>query len=797
MSWREAFLQASMTSWQLELVPTLVAVVVGVVYIRGFIGIHRSQPARFPWWRAWSFILGEVVLLLAIFSPLDALGGFLLSAHMAQHFLLLMVVPPLLLMGAPANPMLWGLPATVRTDWLGPFLASPVVHRIGYVLVHPITGWISMVTMTWLWHVPVLYELALVDPFWHQVEHGLFLGSAILFWFPVIQPWPSRSIWPRWAMIPYLLTADLQNTIFSAFFAFSPRVIYPIYEQVTPALGLDAMEDQALAAGLMWVPGSIIFVLPIAGVVRTLLRRSGPEGQRERWARAQARSSRAPVESIALPVLGAESPPREAVRAARERRHFDLLKLPLIGPMLASRRGRHAVRLLMLALAVLVVVDGFWGPRTSSMNLAGVLPWTLWRGIAVLLLLVGGNLLCMACPFTLPRTLAGRFLPRKLSFPRALRTKWFAVGLVVCWLWAYEVLALWDSPAGTAWVVIGYFVAAFLVDAFFRGASFCKYVCPIGQFHFVQSMVSPVEVAPRDASVCAECTTQECIRGSATVAGCGTDLFLPRKVGNLDCTFCLDCADACPRDNVGIKATSLGSGLTFPDWRSSLGRLSDRLDWSALLLVLVFGAFANATGMTAPILDWQDDLTATWGFQTHAMAATILLGFELLVLPALVAVALVLILPRSVGPTPVGLNHRGWLGRSALALVPLGVVMWVVHYQFHFVTSWAAIIPISHRALLDVSGGSLEGLLGTPSWSAACCAPVPPWLLEVEILLLNLGFVMSWAIAFAFARAALPTARTARVLLGILPLGVVQFALLLWGIWIVLQPMQMRGTLLP
>jgi hypothetical protein len=179
------------------------------------------------------------------------------------------------------------------------------------------------------------------------------------------------------------------------------------------------------------------------------------------------------------------------------------------------------------------------------------------------------------------------------------------------------------------------------------------------------------------------------------------------------------------------------------------------------------------------------------------MAATILLGFELLVLPALVAVALVLILPRSVGPTPVGLNHRGWLGRSALALVPLGVVMWVVHYQFHFVTSWAAIIPISHRALLDVSGGSLEGLLGTPSWSAACCAPVPPWLLEVEILLLNLGFVMSWAIAFAFARAALPGARTSRVLLGILPLGVVQFALLLWGIWIVLQPMQMRGTLLP
>ena len=96
MSWREAFLQASMTSWQLQLLPTIIAIVVGAIYLRGFIGNHRSQPGRYPWWRAWSFILGELVLLLSIFSPLDALGGFLLSAHMAQHFLLLMVVPPLL-----------------------------------------------------------------------------------------------------------------------------------------------------------------------------------------------------------------------------------------------------------------------------------------------------------------------------------------------------------------------------------------------------------------------------------------------------------------------------------------------------------------------------------------------------------------------------------------------------------------------------------------------------------------------------------------------------------------------------
>ena len=785
MSWREALLEASLGSWNIEFWPTVIAILVGAIYLRGFIGTARTMPTRFPAWRALCFLAGELVVLFSIFSPLDALGGYLLSAHMVQHFLLLVIAPPLILLGAPAIPLLRGLPASVRNDWVGPFLASRVVRRIGHVLVHPITGWTSMVVATWVWHIPTLYELALVDSGWHQFEHAVFLTTAILFWFPVIQPWPSRSVWPRWAMIPYLLLADLQNTVFSAFFSFSPRVVYPVYEQVTPTLGIDPMDDQAFAGGFMWVPGSIAFILPIAWIIRGMMRKRGPEAQRARLL-GQSRPVRA-ARSMALPVL-AES---------RSTRRTDLLRLPVIGPVLASRKGRHAIRFVMLALAVIVVVDGFWGPRASSMNLAGVLPWTHWRGIAVLLLLVGGNLLCMACPFTLPRTLAGRFLPRRFTFPRALRTKWLAVALVAGWLWAYEVLALWDSPAMTAWIVVGYFVAAFLVDAFFRGAAFCKYVCPIGQFHFVQSLASPFQVSPRDAQVCAECTTQECIRGSDRVEGCGTDLFLPKKVGNLDCTSCLDCADACPKDNVGIIATKVGSDLSFEGWRSSVGRLVDRVDFSALLYLLVFGAFANAMGMTAPILMWQDELTMSYGFDTHAPIATALLLFEIVLLPLVVAFLLGWILRRTIGPPPVGSLTRGWIGRSALALVPLGVVMWIVHYQFHFLTSWAAVVPVSHRALLDVSGGGLESVLGTPSWSQACCAPAPDWLLNFEIVLLNIGFVVSWALALTFARAALPSARTLRVFIGVLPLGLVQLGLLAWGIWIVLQPMQMRGTLLP
>ena len=785
MSWRNALFESASGAWTLEFWPTVLVLLVSAIYLRGFIGASRTMPSRFPWSRAVAFLTGELVVLFAIFSPLDALGGYLLSAHMVQHFLLLVVAPPLILYGAPAIPLLRGLPASVRNDWVGPFLATKTVRSIGHVLVHPITGWTSMVVATWVWHVPTLYELALVHEGWHQVEHAIFLTTAILFWFPVIQPWPSKPIWPRWTMIPYLLLADLQNTIFSAFFSFAPRVIYPVYGAVTPSLGIDPMEDQAFAGGFMWVPGSIAFLLPVAWIIRGLMRARGPEAQRKRLL-SDPQKVRA-TRSVALPIAN----------EMRSSRQLDLLRMPVLGPMIASRFGRHCIRFAMLALAVVVVIDGFFGPKTSAMNLAGVLPWTHWRGLAVLVLLFAGNLLCMACPFTLPRTLAGRFLPRRLNFPRVLRTKWLAVVLIIGWLWAYEVLALWDAPAATAWIIVGYFVVAFFVDAFFRGAAFCKYVCPIGQFHFVQSLVSPFQVKARDAQVCAECTTQECIRGSASVAGCGTNLFVPKKVGNLDCTFCMDCADACPKGNVGITATKLGSDLSFEGWRSSIGRLVDRFDASALLFVLVFGAFANAMGMTAPILMWQDELTLAMGFDTYAPVATGLLLFEIVLLPLVIALGLGWILRVAVGPPENGSFIRGWVGRSAMALVPLGVAMWIVHYQFHLLTSWTSVFPVTHRALLDVSGGTLESMLGVPNWSQACCAPAPDWLLNLEIVVLNLGFVFSWALAFGFVRRALPQAGTMRVLVGALPLGLVQVGLLIWGIWIILQPMQMRGTLLP
>ena len=191
----------------------------------------------------------------------------------------------------------------------------------------------------------------------------------------------------------------------------------------------------------------------------------------------------------------------------------DLLNLPVVGRFLRWKHARTSMQAVLLAVSALILYDGFWGPQLAPKNLAGVLPWVHWRGFVVLALLIAGNLFCMACPFMLPRRLAKKLFPANRPWPKFMRSKWLAIGVLLVFFWAYEAFDLWASPWLTAWVVLTYFVAAFAIDGIFQGAVFCKYVCPIGQFHFVHSMVSPLEVKVRQPAICGTCTTKDCIKG--------------------------------------------------------------------------------------------------------------------------------------------------------------------------------------------------------------------------------------------------------------------------------------------
>src|SRR5262249_40842355 len=182
---------------------------------------------------------------------------------------------------------------------------------------------------------------------------------------------------------------------------------------------------------------------------------------------------------------------------------------------------------------------------------------------------------------------------------------------------------------------LGYFTLAFVIDGFFRGAAFCKYVCPIGQFNFVQSLVSPLEVKVVDANICAGCRTRECIRGGSGIPGCELHLSQPYKSGNLDCTFCLDCVHVCPHENVGILARAPGSDLWHDEIRSGVGRFGKRPDLAVLIVILVFGAFANAAGMVAPVVAARERLDRLLGQASPLLTTTLFYAFALLVLPLL------------------------------------------------------------------------------------------------------------------------------------------------------------------
>jgi cytochrome c oxidase assembly factor CtaG/polyferredoxin len=791
-------LDAALLSWPFD--PWLLAglLVTAGVYLRGWLVLRRRDPRRWHGGHLAAFLGGLAAIYLALASPIEPFADLLLQVHMVQHLLLMMVAPPLLWLGAPLFPLLRGLPRPVRVSWVGPLLAAPPLRRLFDRLTHPVTALLLFLAATWFWHAPPVYDLALHSSGWHYLEHACFLGTALLFWYPVVRPYPARPRWSPWLLLPCLLLADLSNTALAALLTFSDRVLYPYYAEVPRLAGLSPLDDQAAAGVVMWVPGSAAFLVPLFGIgvrllsgesVRVVARspdratvadRRSPHGLGETFGHGGWHGPETVPQRrgrIALPLVA----PHRAGRTG-----FDLLRVPLLGRFLKWRHARLCLQLPLLLLAGLVIYDGLRGPQVGAMNLAGVLPWIHWRGLVILGLLAAGNVFCTACPFLLPRTLARRFLPAGWSWPRRLRSKWLAVLLLVVFLWAYEALALWDRPWWTACLALGYFVAAFVIDGLFGRASFCKYLCPIGQFNFVQSLASPLEVKARDPAVCASCRTRDCIRGRDGIPGCELQLFLPRKVGNMDCTFCLDCVHACPHDNVGMPARPPGSELWNDAARSGVGRLGKRPDLAVLVVVLVFGAFANAAGMVGPVMAWRERLDGLLG-QTSPLLVTSLVYVVVLLLLPLLAVGTAGVLSRRWGRL-----SASWVEvatRYSYALVPVGFSMWLAHYSFHLLTSYDAVVPTAHRFVADLG---LSGL-GPPHWTAACCRPVADWLPRLEVLSLDLGLLLSLYTGYRIALA--QSARLSQAFWALLPWAVLITLLFAVGIWLVFQPMQMRGTL--
>jgi putative membrane protein len=198
-----------------------------------------------------SFIAGVVVLFIALGPPLDDWSDhYLLLAHMVQHLLLIMLAAPLLLIGTPA--------------WLlEPLTRNRVSNAIGYVLTRPIVAFAVANSVFVLWHLPVLYEMALRSQPVHVLEHMTMIGTAILAWWPIVGPLPQ---WPRLPLALqslYFFAMTIPGSAVGAFITFADPGLYTPYDTARRIFGIDLATDQQAAGLLMWVAVSAIYLLLI------------------------------------------------------------------------------------------------------------------------------------------------------------------------------------------------------------------------------------------------------------------------------------------------------------------------------------------------------------------------------------------------------------------------------------------------------------------------------------------------------------------------------------------------------
>lgn len=497
---------------------------------------------------------------------------------------------------------------------------------------------------------------------------------------------------------------------------------------------------------------------------------------------------------------------------------FDLLRLPGLRRFARWRYARLALQLPLLLLALFVIVDGLTGRQLAPRNLATTSVWLHYRGFVVLALAFLGNAFCAACPLMLtrgPSRLLKGWLGREWRWPRALRSKALVIVLVLLFVYAYEAFALWSSPWLTAWLVIGYFLAALVVDVLFPAGTFCKHVCPLGTFNYALAHTSPTQVATVDPAVCDRCADKPCLHGrvsddesargawqarglpvegarrSAFVPlsevvnangrgrfpGCETDLFVPALDSTMDCTLCLNCVRACPYDNVALR-------LRAP-WREALAgawRRRGFVSVALLALVLLWTGVMNAVAMTPPFFALADTLSLALSTRQEWLLLALLFALVLLAGAAATLGAFALgSLAGGVREGPAALLRR-W---GSVAMV-LAIGFWTAHYLFHFLTGALTIVPVFQHFF------EYRGLPIDPNWRLAQLVP-SRWLFFVGATIASLYGVMAMALA---AARALRDFGPQRGVLAMWPVGLFALAVTVLQVLILAQPMEMRGTLL-
>ena len=256
-------IRALFSQWEWRLDVLLFLLLAGTLYVRGWIHLRSKQSHLAQKWRLVCYLAGLGVLAISLLSPIDQLGGQLFFMHMIQHLLSIMIAPPLLWLAAPFPIAMWGIPTAIRKRIGILFFvrASPFYQLLSTVTT-PGLSWLIFIIVYLGWHEPALYNLALRRAWVHDIEHLTFFSVAMLYWWHVTGAAPRiHKRLPSWAYMAFVITTIPPNMLAGVFIAFAGAPIFTYYESVPRIWGFSVMQDQKLGGAIMWIPGSMMFLI--------------------------------------------------------------------------------------------------------------------------------------------------------------------------------------------------------------------------------------------------------------------------------------------------------------------------------------------------------------------------------------------------------------------------------------------------------------------------------------------------------------------------------------------------------
>jgi cytochrome c oxidase assembly factor CtaG len=222
-------------------------ILIGAAYFYATGIIEQRDPEAVMSRQLWFFLAGLFVIFAALQSPIDIYADNAFWVHMIQHLLLILAAPPLLLLGMPAA-------------FFHPLTKRPALLAVMRVLVHPGFAWLISTGTFLIWHIPALYNAAVLDARIHALEHLSFLFTALLFWWPIFSPVPELPRLSRANQVLYLALTCQPNVVLGAVLVFAPHAYYGVYAGALQLKNINPLADQQIGGAIMWVPGNMVYL---------------------------------------------------------------------------------------------------------------------------------------------------------------------------------------------------------------------------------------------------------------------------------------------------------------------------------------------------------------------------------------------------------------------------------------------------------------------------------------------------------------------------------------------------------